>query len=121
MGFIASLILSFFHDRFEEGNVKVLGMTPDILLMDEPSIALDPRNRKNLISILNEFDHLKLIASHDLDFIWDTCNRVVLMDQGKCIAQGPIGEVMTQENLRQVYGMDVYEWMRTMLSQWTEE
>ena len=33
MGFIASLILSFFHDKFEEGNVKVLGMTPDILLL----------------------------------------------------------------------------------------
>lgn len=33
VGFIASLILSFFHDKFDEGNVKVLGMTPDILLL----------------------------------------------------------------------------------------
>jgi CDP-diacylglycerol--glycerol-3-phosphate 3-phosphatidyltransferase len=33
VGFIASLILSFFHDKFEDGNIKVLGMTPDILLL----------------------------------------------------------------------------------------
>ena len=43
---------------------------------DEPSAALDPRNRRNLIRIINQFDHLKIIASHDLDFIWDTCGRV---------------------------------------------
>ena len=33
VGFIASLILSFFHDRFEDGNIRLLGMTPDILLL----------------------------------------------------------------------------------------
>ena len=33
VGFIASLILSFFHDRFEAGNIRLLGMTPDILLL----------------------------------------------------------------------------------------
>ena len=58
---------------------------------------------------------------HDLTLARRYGTHAVLMDQGKCIAQGPIGEVMTQENLRQVYGMDVYEWMRTMLAQWTEE
>ena len=82
-------------------------MTPDILLMDEPSIALDPRNRKNLISILNEFDHLKLIASHDLDFIWDTCNRVVLMDQGKIVADGPAEEILRDEALLTAHGLEL--------------
>jgi ATP-binding cassette subfamily F protein 3 len=84
-----------------------LSMTPDILLMDEPSIALDPRNRKNLISILNEFDHLKLIASHDLDFIWDTCNRVVLMDQGKIVADGPAEEILRDEALLTAHGLEL--------------
>lgn len=40
----------------------ILAMTPDIILMDEPSIALDPRNRRSLIHILNDFEHLK--SSH---------------------------------------------------------
>ena len=42
------------------------------------------------------------------------------MDQGKSVSRGPIGEVMTSGNLEQVYGMNVYEWMQEMLSQWQE-
>ena len=62
----------------------ILAMTPDIILMDEPSIALDPKNRRTLIHILNDFEHLKIIASHDLDMILETCNRVILM-AGRCV------------------------------------
>ena len=50
------------------------GEKQDIILMDEPSAALDPQNRRNLIRVLNEFSYLKLIASRDLDFVWDTCD-----------------------------------------------
>ncbi len=60
----------------------ILSMIPDIILMDEPSIALDPKNRRRLIHILNQFEHLKIIASHDLDMILDTCSRVILLSNG---------------------------------------
>jgi iron complex transport system ATP-binding protein len=43
------------------------------------------------------------------------------MDRGRSVSQGEISKVMTPENLRQVYGMDVYAWMREMLSQWKED
>lgn len=43
----------------------ILSMTPDVILMDEPSIALDPRNRRRLIQLLNSFSQIKIIASHD--------------------------------------------------------
>ena len=85
----------------------ILSMTPDILLMDEPSIALDPRNRKNLIHILNEFDHLKVIASHDLDFIWDTCNRILLLDHGAIVADGPAEEILQDEALLTAHGLEL--------------
>uniref|UniRef100_UPI003D7CBE52 energy-coupling factor ABC transporter ATP-binding protein n=1 Tax=Butyricicoccus sp. TaxID=2049021 RepID=UPI003D7CBE52 len=42
----------------------ILSMTPDVILMDEPSIALDPRNRRRLIQLLNSFSQIKIIASH---------------------------------------------------------
>ena len=44
--------------------------------------------------------------------------HAVLLDHGKTVSQGLISDVMTPENLEQVYGMDVYAWMREMLSQW---
>jgi len=77
----------------------VLSMHPDVLVMDEPSAALDPKNRRNLIRLLNEFDHLKIISSHDLDFVMDTCNRVILISDGKIVADGTPEEILSNEEL----------------------
>lgn len=85
----------------------ILSMTPDIILMDEPSVALDPKNRRNLIQILNGFGHLKIIASHDLDFIMDTCSRVILMNGGRVIKDGPAGEILTDKELLENNGLEL--------------
>ena len=85
----------------------ILSMTPDIILMDEPSIALDPRNRRNLIHILNSFEHLKIIASHDLDLILDTCKRTILMADGKIICDGPTQEILTDKELLEESGLEL--------------
>lgn len=84
----------------------ILSMNPDIILMDEPSVSLDPKNRRNLINILNEFDHLKIISSHDLDFIWDTTSRVILMSEGRIVADGPTEEILRDEALLDRYGLE---------------
>lgn len=85
----------------------ILAMTPDIILMDEPTIALDPKNRRNLINILNEFDHLKIIASHDLDMVLDTCNRVILMADGKIIRDGDVEEILSNQELLEANGLEL--------------
>ena len=85
----------------------ILSMTPDIILMDEPTIALDPRNRRNLIRLVNEFDHLKIIASHDLDFVLDTCSRVILIDGGRIVCDGPAEEVLSDRELLEAHGLEL--------------
>ena len=85
----------------------ILSMIPDIILMDEPSIALDPRNRRNLIRILNSFEHLKIIASHDLDMVWDTCERTILMANGEIICDGPTKEVLSNQELLEANGLEL--------------
>ena len=85
----------------------ILSMEPDIIIMDEPSIALDPKNRRNLMGILNEIKALKLIASHDLDFIMDTCSRTILLDEGSIIADGRTDEVMSDERLLEEHGLEL--------------
>ena len=78
---------------------SVLSMQPDILLMDEPSASLDPKNRRMLIGLLNELDQIKLIASHDLDFLWDCCERIVLISEGRIVADGSAEEILRDEKL----------------------
>lgn len=85
----------------------ILSMTPDIILMDEPSIALDPKNRRNLIGILNSFSHLKIIASHDLDMILDTCERTILMADGRIIKDGATEEILRDSELLEAYGLEL--------------
>lgn len=77
----------------------ILAMEPNIVLLDEPSIALDPKNRRILINILNRLDYIKLIASHDLDMILETCDRVILISDGRIVCEGPTEEVLRNKEL----------------------
>ena len=85
----------------------ILSMTPDIILMDEPSAALDPRNRRKLIGILNHFSHLKMIASHDLDLIMDTCSRIILIHEGEIIYDGCAETILHNKEMLEQYGLEL--------------
>lgn len=85
----------------------ILSMNPEVILMDEPTIALDPKNRRNLIHILNELPQAKLIASHDLDMVYDTCERVILMDQGVVVADGMAEEILKDRELLEEHGLEL--------------
>ena len=76
--------------------------------MDEPSAALDPKNRRSLIHLLNQIlSGTKIIASHDLDFIYDTCERTILIADGRLAADGPTGEILRDQTLLEDNGMEL--------------
>lgn len=85
----------------------ILSMEPNMILLDEPSIALDPKNRRNLIEILNSINSLKVIASHDLDMILDTCERTILIANGKIIKDGKTEEILTDRVLLGTNGLEL--------------
>ena len=85
----------------------ILSMEPEILLLDEPSIALDPKNRRNIISILNSIQATKIIASHDLDMIMDTCSRTVLMAGGRIAADGPTEKILRDKVLLEANSLEL--------------
>ena len=85
----------------------ILSMEPELILMDEPEAALDPRNRRRLIHLLNELTPAKLIASHDLDMIMDTCKRTVLMSGGRIVADGPTEEILRDRELLENNGLEL--------------
>jgi len=78
---------------------SVLAMSPEVLLMDEPTSGLDPWSRRQLITLLNSFDHTRIIATHDLDFALDVCQRTLVMQNGGLVASGPTQEIMRDKAL----------------------
>jgi cobalt/nickel transport system ATP-binding protein len=78
---------------------SVLSMTPDILVMDEPSSGLDPQARRQLINLLRGFRHTKIIATHDLDLVVDLCERTIVMHNGLVKADGPTMAIFTDTAL----------------------
>ena len=77
----------------------ILAMEPEAILMDEPTTALDPYNRRVVINTIRQLDQTKLITSHDLDMILDTCGRVILLSEGRIAADGPAGEILRDRAL----------------------
>ena len=77
----------------------ILAMEPEAVLMDEPSSALDPYNRRLVINTVRELRQTKLITSHDLDMILDTCDRVILLSHGELVADGPADAILRDKAL----------------------
>jgi cobalt/nickel transport system ATP-binding protein len=77
----------------------VLAMSPDILVMDEPSDALDPAARRRLIELLRSFGHTRIIATHDLDLVLDVCSRVLVIEGGELRADGAPAEIFSNAAL----------------------
>jgi len=77
----------------------VPAMHPDILILDEPSNALDPGARRRLIRLLQTIEHTKIIATHDLDLVLDGCSRVIVLNQGRILADAPPLQIFSDETL----------------------
>jgi len=84
----------------------VLAMSPDVLVMDEPSSNLDPRGRRRLIGLLGSFEHTKIIATHDLELVVEVCSRVLVLDAGKVVADGPARGILGDEALMLAHGLE---------------
>ncbi len=85
----------------------VLAMRPRVLLLDEPSIYLDPRGRRDLITLLDRLGGTQLIASHDLELVLQTCNRVLVLDSGRMVADGAARSVLSDAALMEEHGLEV--------------
>ena len=85
----------------------ILAMEPEAILMDEPTSALDPYNSRIVINTIRGLEQTKLIASHDLDMILDTCDRVILISGGRVAADGPAREILSDRELLEANRMEL--------------
>ena len=84
----------------------VLACEPTVLALDEPSSTLDPKGRRELRALLREIAITKVIATHDLELVVELCSRVIVLDGGKVVAEGPTVQVLADEPLMLRHGLE---------------
>ena len=85
----------------------ILSMSPHIITMDEPDSSLDPRSRRNLGKLLKGLSQTLVIATCNMDFAAELCERAVLIDNGEVIAAGDARSIMSDEDLMMRHGLEV--------------
>lgn len=85
----------------------VLSMTPEVLVMDEPSGGLDPRARRGVIRLIEELRQTVVVATHDLRLVRDALARTVVMDGGVVVGEGATETVLSDGVLLEAHGLEV--------------
>lgn len=85
----------------------VLTMNPLLLLMDEPTTALDSKNRRNFIRLFQSLEQTKIMVSHDLDLILETCKRTILLHKGSVICDMDTVSLLKNEELLVKYDLEL--------------
>lgn len=90
---------------------SVLAMEPDILVLDEPTSNLDPRGTADVFAAVKELNKKQnitvLMVEHEIELLAEYADRIVFMDHGEIVLEGPPGEVFRRVELIQKIGMNV--------------
>ena len=84
----------------------ILVCHPQILALDEPTSDLDPRGKRELKTLLRAIPVTKIIASHDLELVVQLCPRVIVLDNGNIVADGPTIDLLSNEELMIRHGLE---------------
>ncbi|MBN1889792.1 MAG: ABC transporter ATP-binding protein [Thermoflexales bacterium] len=86
---------------------SVLSMQPEILVLDEPTAGLDPRARRQLIHLLRELpQQTQLVSTHDMRLVAELFPRMVIMDGGRVVADGPTEVILNDTGLLEAHGLE---------------
>ena len=85
-----------------------MAQDPDVLLLDEPLANLDIDAREEVLRLINGWREDKaltiVMVSHDIGNVPLSCNRIVVIDKGRLVMDGPREEILSSGNLRGMFG-----------------
>jgi cobalt/nickel transport system ATP-binding protein len=84
----------------------VLSMHPEVLVLDEPTGGLDPHARRSLIHLLKELPLTMFVSTHDMLLVREIFPRMIILDEGKIVADGPTHELMEDSMLLEAHGLE---------------
>jgi len=84
-----------------------LALEPKILILDEPSSNLDSKHRRRLLQFLQNYDETILIATHDLDFAAELCERCIVLHEGTIKADGAAPGILTDQSLLELCDLEL--------------
>jgi cobalt/nickel transport system ATP-binding protein len=93
----------------------VMAMEPEILVLDEPTSNLDPASRQDLTVRLLGLEVTQLIVTHDLLYALEVCPRAIIIDQGRIVADGPTGEMLSDSELLAAHRLSLPAAVQTLL------
>jgi iron complex transport system ATP-binding protein len=89
---------------------SALAQAADMLLLDEPTAALDLGYQIEIAALMRRLNAERgttmIVSTHDLNLVAALCGRIVLLKEGRVLAQGATNDVLTPDNIRQLYGVD---------------
>jgi iron complex transport system ATP-binding protein len=89
---------------------SALTQSPDVLLLDEPTASLDLGYQLELAALLRRLNLERgvtmVLATHDLNLAASLCDRLILMREGRVVAQGPTRDVLTAASIRRIYDVE---------------
>lgn len=101
---------------------QLLAQDPHIMILDEPATHLDIKYQITLFEIIREWAKSKgkavMAVVHDLNTVYSYGTKALLMHEGKVYKWGETSDVLTRENLKAVYTVDVAQWMQDLMKHW---
>jgi len=83
----------------------VLSLSPELLVLDEPTSNLDPRSKWSLIQLLRQLPMTKIVAAHDLELVGALCQRTMVLDKGEIVADGSTKRILNDISLLRAHGL----------------
>lgn len=89
---------------------RALAQQAEIWLLDEPTAGLDPRHRLEFLGILSRVHQANaatvLFVTHEIEVAVGISDRILLLKDGRALAEGSVAEVVNRENLRRAFGIE---------------
>ena len=103
----AEQVFAQIQARTHSANIATVPLThPQVLVLDEPTGGLDPRSRRTLIHLLKELPLTMLASTHDMVLVREIFPRMIILDEGRVVADGPTQVLMNDAALLEAHGLE---------------